>query len=314
MCFFQIFNSRNSIYIGARSSRERVREERQQQRGVERVSQTPEGSSPKFRVQAITLILLQQGDQEIRSARSGPPSPLSSCSANSLQQGDQEYKGEGGRARHRRCPPTAPTRCSKSGFRAPFTWYPSPCPLFRRVAHGFFFFFFFFSLVFEDGDFSIRNFHIWCSDVNSLKIVAEAMAEYDASQFCPRSLKCVLSLDSKQAQAVCAFYSLPRKTKVEQHLAIVDHFFEPPNLKSDKTQKAQSDIDDKFNTLMERAQKQIENKLHNHNRSLSKSPTTFWNVSQPPNKQPLLPVMTTRLQNSLLRRWWRSQGESGWTL
>jgi hypothetical protein len=51
------------------------------------------------------------------------------------------------------------------------------------------------------------------------------MVEYDASQFRPRSLKCVLSLDSKQAQAVCALYSLPGKTKVEQHLAIVDHFF-----------------------------------------------------------------------------------------
>ncbi len=84
------------------------------------------------------------------------------------------------------------------------------------------------------------------------------MAEYDASQFRPCSLKCVLSLDNKQAQVVCALYSLPGKTKVEQHLAIVDHFFEPPSLKSEKSQKAQSDIDDKFNTLMERAQKQIE--------------------------------------------------------
>jgi hypothetical protein len=84
------------------------------------------------------------------------------------------------------------------------------------------------------------------------------MAEYDASQFHPHSLKCVRSLDSKQAQPVCVFYNLLGKTKVEQHLAIVDHFFKTPNLKSDKSQKAQSDNDDKFNTLLERAQKKIE--------------------------------------------------------
>jgi hypothetical protein len=102
----------------------------------------------------------------------------------------------------------------------PSTWYPSPALSFIGLPAVFFF-----EIVFEDGDFSIRNFHIWCSDVSSLKIVAEAMAEYDASQFRPRSLKCVLSLDNKQAQAVCALYSLPGKTKVEQHLAIVDHFF-----------------------------------------------------------------------------------------
>jgi hypothetical protein len=29
------------------------------------------------------------------------------------------------------------------------------------------------------------------------------MAEYDASQFHPRSLKCALSLNDKEAQAVC---------------------------------------------------------------------------------------------------------------
>jgi hypothetical protein len=46
--------------------------------------------------------------------------------------------------------------------------------------------------------------------------------------------------------------------KVEQHLAIVDHFFETPNLKSEKSQKAQSDNDNKFNTLLDRAQKKIE--------------------------------------------------------
>ncbi len=45
---------------------------------------------------------------------------------------------------------------------------------------------------------------------------------------------------------------------MEQHLAIVDHFFKPPNFKSGKSQKAQSDNDDKFNMLMERVQKQIE--------------------------------------------------------
>jgi hypothetical protein len=48
------------------------------------------------------------------------------------------------------------------------------------------------------------------------------------------------------------------KTKVEQHLAIVNHFFETPNLKSEKKQKAQSDNDDKFNTLLNCAQKNIE--------------------------------------------------------
>jgi ATP phosphoribosyltransferase len=53
-------------------------------------------------------------------------------------------------------------------------------------------------------------------------------------------------------------YSLSGKTKVEQHLAIVDHVFETPNLKSEKSQKAQNDNDDKFNTLLERAQKKIE--------------------------------------------------------
>jgi len=94
--------------------------------------------------------------------------------------------------------------------------------------------------------------------VSSLKIAAEAMVEYDASQFHPRSLKCVLSFDSKQAQVVCALYNLPGKTKVEQHLAIIDHFFETPTLKSEKSQKAQSDNDDKFNMLLERAQKKIE--------------------------------------------------------
>jgi len=46
--------------------------------------------------------------------------------------------------------------------------------------------------------------------------------------------------------------------KVEQHLAIVDHFFDTPNLKSKKSQKAQSDNNDKFNTLLDRAQKKIE--------------------------------------------------------
>jgi ATP phosphoribosyltransferase len=94
--------------------------------------------------------------------------------------------------------------------------------------------------------------------VSPLKIVAEAMAEYDASQFHPRSLKCVLSLDNKQAQAVCTLYNLSGKTKVEQHLAIIDHFFETPSLKSEKSQKAQNDNDEKFNMLLERAQKKIE--------------------------------------------------------
>jgi len=87
------------------------------------------------------------------------------------------------------------------------------------------------------------------------------MAEYDASQFHPRSLRCVLSLNGKQAQAVCMLYSLSRKTKVEQHLAIVDHFFETSNLKFEKNQKAQSDNDDKFNTMLECAQKKIETQI-----------------------------------------------------
>ncbi len=67
-----------------------------------------------------------------------------------------------------------------------------------------------------------------------------------------------MSLDSKQAQAICVLYNLPGKTKVEQHLAIVDHFFETPTLKSEKNQKAQNDNEDKLNTLLERAQKKIE--------------------------------------------------------
>ncbi len=87
------------------------------------------------------------------------------------------------------------------------------------------------------------------------------MAEYDASQFHPHSLKCVLSLDGKQTQAVCSLYSLSGKMKVKHHLAIVDHFFETPNLKSEKSQKAQSDNDDKFNTLLEHAQKKIETQI-----------------------------------------------------
>jgi hypothetical protein len=66
-----------------------------------------------------------------------------------------------------------------------------------------------------------------------------------------------LSLDGKQAQAICTLYSLSGKTKVEQHLVIVDHFFETPNLKSKKNQKAQIN-DDKFNTLLEHVQKKIE--------------------------------------------------------
>jgi hypothetical protein len=40
-------------------------------------------------------------------------------------------------------------------------------------------------------------------------------------------------------------------------LVIVDHFFETPNLKSEKSQKAQSDNDNKFNTLLKCAQKKI---------------------------------------------------------
>jgi hypothetical protein len=93
---------------------------------------------------------------------------------------------------------------------------------------------------------------------SKFKIAAETMAEYDASQFRPRSLNYVLSLNDKQIQVVCALHSLSGKTKVEQHLAIVDNFFKTPSLKSEKNQKAQNDNDDKFNTLLERAQKNIE--------------------------------------------------------
>jgi len=137
------------------------------------------------------------------------------------------------------------------------------------------------------------------------------MAEYDASQFHPRSLRCVLSLDGKQAQAVCMLYNMLGKTKVEQHLAIVDHFFKTLNLKSKKNQKAQIDNDDKFNSCLNMFKRRSKHKLHSHNRLLSTSLTTFWNVSQQPNSQPLLLVMTMRLQNNLLRRWWRSQGKVG---
>jgi len=112
------------------------------------------------------------------------------------------------------------------------------------------------------------------------KIATETMAEYDASQFHFRSLKCVLNLNGKQAQVVCALYSLSGKTKVEQHLAITDHFFETPNLKFEKSQKAQSDNDDKFNTCLNVLKRRSKHKLHSHNRSLSRSLTTFWNVSQ----------------------------------
>jgi hypothetical protein len=50
---------------------------------------------------------------------------------------------------------------------------------------------------------------------SKFKIAPETMAEYDASQFHPRNLNCVLSLDGKQAQAICALHSLSGKTKVE---------------------------------------------------------------------------------------------------
>jgi hypothetical protein len=72
-------------------------------------------------------------------------------------------------------------------------------------------------------------------------------------------LKCVLSFDGKHA--VCALYSLLRKIKVEQHLTIVDHFFKTPNLKFEKSQKAQSDNDDKFSMLLDRAQKKIKTQI-----------------------------------------------------
>jgi hypothetical protein len=84
------------------------------------------------------------------------------------------------------------------------------------------------------------------------------MTDHDPTQIKPRSMVCVLNLDSKQAQAVCVLYSLPGNTKVEQHLAIVDHFFETPTLKSEKNQKAQNDNKDKLNTLLELAEKKIE--------------------------------------------------------
>jgi hypothetical protein len=50
---------------------------------------------------------------------------------------------------------------------------------------------------------------------SKFKIAAETMAEYDASQFHPCNLNYVLSLDDKQAQAICVLHSLSGKTKVE---------------------------------------------------------------------------------------------------
>ncbi len=52
--------------------------------------------------------------------------------------------GEGGRARHRRCPPAAPARCSRSGWVHHLV--PLLCPLFRRAARHFKAFFSFFFL------------------------------------------------------------------------------------------------------------------------------------------------------------------------
>jgi hypothetical protein len=141
---------------------------------------------------------------------------------------------ERGRACHRRYPPATLAHCSRSGrVHSPST-PPLPSlssgyiignlcfliglpfksailnPIFIYLFIYLFlnYYYYFFEIGFEVGDFSIRNFHIWCSDVSSLKIATKMMAEYDASQFHPCSLKCVLSLDRKQAQAVCTLYSL----------------------------------------------------------------------------------------------------------
>jgi hypothetical protein len=85
---------------------------------------------------------------------------------------------------------------------------------------------------FLDGDFSIRNFHIWCSDVSSLKIAIEAMDEYDTSQFRPRSLKCP---EPRQQASPGRLRALQLARKKKGGTTIVDHFFEPPNLKSNKS-------------------------------------------------------------------------------
>jgi len=140
------------------------------------------------------------------------------------------------------------------------------------------------------------------------------MVKYNASQFHLRNLNCVLSLDDKQAQVVCALHNLLRKMKVEQHLAIVDHFFETPNLKSEKSQKAQSDNDDKFNTLLERAQKKIEVQITQSQQIFEQVINNFMEHITSAQQSAPTASHDNELQNSLLRRWWRSQGKSGWTL
>ncbi len=132
------------------------------------------------------------------------------------------------------------------------------------------------------------------------------MVEYDTSQFHPRSLKCVLSLDNKQAQAVCVLYNLSGKTKVEQHLAIVDHFFEPPNLKSEKSQKAQSDNDDKCNTLLGRVQKQIEAQIAQSQQIFEQVTNNFLEHITAAQQSAPTARHDNEVKNNLLRRWWRN--------
>jgi hypothetical protein len=97
-------------------------------------------------------------------------SHLRACQCSEEERGGLGF-GEGGRARHRRCPPAAPARCSRSGWVRHLV--PSSALSFvglPTILNPFFFFFF--EIDFEGGDFSIRNFHIWCLDVSPLKIVA----------------------------------------------------------------------------------------------------------------------------------------------
>jgi hypothetical protein len=144
---------------------------------------------------------------------------------------------------------------------------------------------------------------------SKFKIVAETMAEYDASQFHLRSLNCILSLDGKQAQSVYALHNLSGKTKVEQHLAIIDHFFETLNLKSEKIQKAQSDNNDKFKTLLECAQKQIETQITQSQQIFEQVTNNFLERITVAQHSAPITNHDNEVQNSLLRRWWRSQPE-----
>jgi NAD(P)H-dependent FMN reductase len=140
------------------------------------------------------------------------------------------------------------------------------------------------------------------------------MVEYDASHFHPRNLKCVLSLDDKQSLAVCALYSLLGKTKVEQHLAIVDHFFDTPNLKSEKSQKAQSDNNDKFNTLLDRAQKKIETQIAQSQQIFEQVTNNFLERITAAQQSALTDSHDNEVTKKLVKEVVEESGGNGWTL